>query len=87
VHWDEGDINVLEFKTIRYKRCGKLTATTEQLQRIERLPKREFIRRGVNQHTLEKICNRMPVRPSKLGKVLKVLQEWELTQEQSDSIQ
>jgi hypothetical protein len=77
-HWEEGeDISLLEFKAIRYKRRGKVTATTEQLRRIEKVPKREFIRRGINQHTLEKICNRIPVRASKLAKVLKVLREWE----------
>jgi hypothetical protein len=80
-HWDEGDISVLEFKAIRYKRCGKVTATTEQLGRIEKVPKREFIRRGINQHTLEKICDRAPVRAIKLAYVLKVLQEWESEQE------
>jgi hypothetical protein len=77
-HWEEGeDISLLEFKAIRYKCRGKVTATPEQLQRIEKVPKREFIRRGINQHTLEKICNRVPVRASRLAKVVKVLREWE----------
>jgi uncharacterized protein (DUF2384 family) len=49
-------------------------ATAEQLQRISKVPKREFIRRGINQHTLEKICGKEAVRASKLAKVLKVLQ-------------
>jgi hypothetical protein len=38
-------------------------------------PKREFMRRGINQHTLEKICQRQPVRALKLAKTLQVLQE------------
>jgi hypothetical protein len=52
-------------------------ATAEQLQRIADVPKREFMRRGVNQHTLEKICRKAPVRVSKLAKALKILQQWE----------
>jgi len=81
-HWEEGeDISLLEFKAIRYQRRGKVTATPEQLERIEEVPKREFIRRGINQHTLEKICSQIPVRASKLAKVLKVLQQWELEQQ------
>jgi hypothetical protein len=84
-HWDEGDINVLEFKTIRYQRRGKVVATLEQLRRIEQVPKREFMRRDINQHTLEKVCKRIPVWASKLAKVLKVLQEWETEQENLES--
>jgi hypothetical protein len=86
-HWEEGeDLSLLEFKAIQYKRRGRVIATTEQLRRIEKVPKREFIRRGINQHTLEKICNRIPVRASKLAKVLKVLQQWELEQGEVVSI-
>jgi hypothetical protein len=42
-------------------------ATEEQLERITKIPKREFMRRGINQHTLEKICKREPVRAEKLA--------------------
>jgi hypothetical protein len=35
------------------------------------------MRRGINQHTLEKICRREPVRAIKLAKYLKVLEEYE----------
>jgi len=77
-HWEQSeDISLLEFKAIRYKRRGKITASEEQLERIRKVPKREFIRRGINQHTLEKICNEETVGASKLAKVLKVLQQWE----------
>jgi hypothetical protein len=80
-HWEEGeDISLLEFKAIRYRHRGNLVATPQKLQRIAKVPKREFMRRGINQHTLEKICNRVPVRASKLAKVLKVLQQWESEQ-------
>jgi hypothetical protein len=80
-HWEQSeDVSLLEFKAIQYKRRGKLIATAEQLQRIEEVPKREFIRRGVNQHTLEKVCRKEPVRVSRLTKVLKVLQQWESDQ-------
>jgi hypothetical protein len=80
-HWEEGeDISLLEFKAIRYKRRGTMIATPEQLARIEKVPKREFIRRGINQHTLEKICTPIPVRASKLTKALKVFQQWESEQ-------
>jgi hypothetical protein len=62
-HWEEGeDLSLLEFKTVEYKRKGFAVATDEQLQQIARIPKREFMRRGINQHTLEKICKREAVR-------------------------
>ncbi len=81
-HWEEGeDLSLLEFQAIQYKRRGKAVANDEQLAQIARIPKREFIRRGINQHTLEKICAREPVRAAKLAKVLKVLREWEAEQE------
>ena len=77
-HWEGGeDISVLEFKAIWYKRRGTMIATNDQLARIENVPKREFIRRGINQHTLEKICTPIHVRASKLAKALKVLRQWE----------
>ncbi len=37
--------------------------------------------RGINQHTLEKICKREPVRSIKLAKCLKVLEEYDSEQE------
>jgi hypothetical protein len=39
------------------------------------------MRRGINQHTLEKICAGEPVRVIKLAECLKVLEEYELEQE------
>ena len=75
-HWEEGeDLSLLEFTAIEYKRKGKEVATDEQLARIARVPKREFMRRGINQHTLEKICQQHPVRTSRLAKCLRVLEE------------
>jgi len=77
-HWEEGeDLSLLDFKAIQYTRKGKAVATKEQLARIAVIPKREFIRRGINQHTLEKICRREPVRAIKLEKCLKILTEYE----------
>lgn len=74
-HWEEGeDLSLLEFKTIEYKRKGYAIATDEQLKRIAKIPRREFMRRGINQHTLEKICKREPVRASKLAECLKVFE-------------
>jgi hypothetical protein len=49
----------------------------EQLQQIASIPKREFMRRGINQHTLEKICNGKAVRTGKLAHCLNVLEEVE----------
>jgi len=49
----------------------------EQLARTAKVPKREFMRRRINQHTQEKICAREPVRAIKLAKCLKVLEEYE----------
>jgi len=78
-HWEEGeDLSLLEFKTIEYKRKGYAIATEEQLTRIEKIPKREFMRRGINQHTLEKICNKEQVRAPKLAECLRVLKMYEL---------
>jgi len=75
-HWEEGeDLSLLEFKTVEYKRRGNAVATDEQLAQIATVPKREFMRRGINQHTLEKICKREPVRAVKRAECLKVLRE------------
>ena len=77
-HWEEGeDPSLLEFKAIQYRRKGNAVADDEQLARIAKVPKRDFIRRGVNQHTLEKICRRKPVWVIKLAECLKVLEEYE----------
>jgi hypothetical protein len=77
-HWEEGDdLSLLEFKAIQYRRKGNAIADDEQLARILRVAKREFIRRGINQHTLEKICGRKPVRAVKLTKCLKAVEECE----------
>lgn len=78
-HWGGGEDLSLqeEFQAIQYTRNGKAVVTKEQLMRIERVPKREFMRRGINQHTPEKICAREPVRTIKLAKCLKVLEEYE----------
>jgi len=77
-HWEEGeDLSLLEFRAVEYRRKGNAVADHEQLARIARAPKREFMRRGISQHTLEKICKREPVRAVKLEKCLKVLEEYE----------
>jgi hypothetical protein len=74
------DLSLLEFKAIEYKRKGNAVATDKQLARIANVPKREFMRRGINQHTLEKICRKGVVRSPRLAKVVKVLQQWESEQ-------
>jgi hypothetical protein len=77
-HWEEGeDLSLLDFKALQYRQKGNAVATDEQLVLITRVPKREFIRRGINQHTLEKICRKAPALVSKLAKTLKILQQWE----------
>jgi len=77
-HREEGeDLSLLEFKAIEYKRKGYAIATNEQLERLAKVPKRELMRRGVNQHTLEKICAGAPVRGTKLAECLKVVQKLE----------
>jgi hypothetical protein len=77
-HWEEGeDLSLPEFKTIEYKRKGYAIATHEQLEQISKVPKREFMRRGINQHTLERVCNKLPVRAVKLAQCLKALSEYE----------
>jgi len=75
-HWEEGeDLSLLEFKTVEYKRKGFVVAADEQLARILKVPKREFMRRGINQHPLEKICWREPVCANELAECLEVLEE------------
>ena len=87
-HWEEGeDLSLLEFSSIVYKRKGYAVATDEQLARIAKVPKREFIRRKINQHTLEKICEREPVRVEKLAKCLRVLEEYEQEEAQKCTTQ
>ncbi len=77
-HWEEGkDLSLLDFKAVEYKRKGNAVATDEQLAQIAKVPKREFMRRGVNQHRLEKICQQQPVRTSRLAKCLRVLEEYQ----------
>jgi hypothetical protein len=75
-HWDEGeDLSLLEFNAIQYRRKGKAVADDDQLAGIAKVPKREFMRRGINQHTLEKICRQQPVREVKLSKCLMALEK------------
>jgi hypothetical protein len=75
-HWEEGeDLSLLEFATTQYVPKGNIVANDDQLSRIATVPKREFIRRGINQHTLEKICRRVPVRAIKFANCLRALEE------------
>jgi hypothetical protein len=75
-HWEEGDdLSLLDFKAVQYKRKGNAITDDNQLAQIAKVAKREFMRRGVSQHTLEKICNRKPVRIAKLARCLKVVEE------------
>lgn len=76
-HWEEAeDLSLLDFKAIEYRRKGNVIATDEQLAQIEKVPKPEFRHRGINQHTLEKICGRELARANKLAKCLRVLEEF-----------
>ena len=78
-HWEEGeDLSLLESKR-EYKRKGYAVATDEQLERIAQVPKRELMRRGINQHTLEKICKREPVRGIKLARCLNAIEHSDTT--------
>jgi hypothetical protein len=85
-HWEEGDdLSLMDFKAIQYAQKGNAIADDDQLARITRVSKRELMRRGVNQHTLEKICQRQPVRAVKLATCLQVIEAVE--KEQFDAIQ
>jgi len=55
-----------------YAPTGRNGSWIEERLRV-RVPKREFMRRGINQHTLEKICRKEPVRAVKFAKCLKLL--------------
>jgi hypothetical protein len=47
--WEEGeDLRLLDFKATEYNRIGNAIATEEQLGRIAKVPKREFMRRGIS---------------------------------------
>jgi hypothetical protein len=84
--WEEGeDWSLLVSKAIQYAQKGNAIADDNQLVRITKASKRELMRRGVNQHTLEKICQRQPVRAVKLAKCLQVIEEIE--KEQFDAVQ
>jgi hypothetical protein len=72
-----GDSSPLELQAIEHKRKGLAIATDEQLARIEKVPKREFIRRKINQHRLEKICRREPVSAIQFANCLRKLEEFE----------
>jgi hypothetical protein len=75
-HWEEGDdLSLLDFSAVQYRRKGNAIANESQLSEIVKIPKRELMRRGINQHTLEKIYAQAPVRMSNLAKCLKVVQE------------
>ena len=75
-HWEEGeDLSLLDFKALQYKRPENAVADLEQVARIAKVPKREFMRRGINQHTMGKICGGERVRAPKLASCLKVLKE------------
>jgi len=50
-HWEEGeDLSLLDFKVIEYKRKGYAIATDEQLEKISKIPKRAFMRKGISTH-------------------------------------
>lgn len=75
-HFEQGeDLSLLDFQVIQYRRKGNAIATEEQLERIAKVPKRELMRRGINQHTLEKICKRVRVRAAKLAECLRAAEE------------
>jgi hypothetical protein len=85
-HREEGeDLSLSAFKTTQYRRRGNAVANDEQLARVAKVSKREFMRRGINQHTLEKICGKTTVRASKMAEVVKVLQQWESEQRNTQS--
>ena len=85
-HWEEGDdLSLLDFKAVQYSRKGNAVADDNQLAEITKIPKREFMRRGLNQHTLEKICKRQPVRAVKLATCLQVIEAIE--KEQFNAVQ
>lgn len=66
---------LLDFQVTQWRRKGNAVATDEQLERITKVPKREFMRRGINQHTLEKICKRKT--SGQTCAVLRVLEDYE----------
>lgn len=73
-HWEEGEeFESARIQTIEYKRKGYAITTDEQLAQIATVPKRELMRRGINQHTLEKIYRKVPVRANKIYQCLGVL--------------
>ena len=74
-HLEKGDdLSFLDFKAVQYRRKGNAIADDNQLTDIVKIAKREFMRRGVSQHTLEKICNRKSVRAVKPPRCLKVVE-------------
>jgi hypothetical protein len=85
-HWEEGDdLSLLQFTAIQYKRRGNAVADDELLARIAKVPRREFMRRRINQHALEKISKRRPVRTMKMARCLEILAEYETEKSQGTS--
>jgi hypothetical protein len=74
IHWEEGDdLSILDFKAVQYERKGMVIATEADIGKIRQVSKRELMRRGINQHTLEKICRQELGRAVKLQACLKSL--------------
>ena len=68
-------MSLLDFNTLQYKKKGNAVADKSQLADILKISKRELMRCGINQHTLEKICRSKPVRIAKLAECLKVVDD------------
>jgi hypothetical protein len=70
------NLSLLEFEAIQYKRKGNVITNEGELLRIAKVPKRGLMRRGINQHTLEKICELIPIRAVAFSK-LSVVEQYE----------
>ena len=80
-HWEEGDDpSLLDFKAIRYRRKEMVLATADSWKGSRIFRNQNLFDRGLNQHTLEKICRREPVRAIKLAMCMRILEEWRKSQ-------
>jgi hypothetical protein len=78
--WEWGeDMSLWEFKAIEYECRGYAMAADEQLRRIAKVAKREFVRRGINQHGLEKNPQSGTRAGGQVGEMFEGLEEYEVS--------
>lgn len=80
-HWEEGeDLRLLEFRPSSIGGEGMLLRMTNNWRGSRKSPSGNSCAKGINQPTLQNICNKKPARAIKLANCLKVLEQQQLEQ-------